>query len=323
VVNLPRRWPLAVLPTPLVPAERWGRLLGHEVWVKRDDLTGFVHSGNKARPLEFLIEAAVSGGHDHVVGCGGPTSNLCAALAAAAATAGLRCSLVFYGEPSEPSAFNEAAARAWGAAITYTGSSDRAATEPAARSLAADLERDGHRPYVVPRGGATSLGAAGFAAAADEVASQWTGRPPPRRVVIAAGSGASAGGLLAGLTALDWDTMVVAAAVSRPADETRERILELAEGGAAIVGAESPDADRLVVIDAIGPGFGRADPEGDVAADIARRTEGLLLDATYTAKAAAVLCRLAREAPEPTLFWHTGGLAGAITELTPESRRAP
>lgn len=322
-MRLPPRRPLAVWPTPLTRAERLGRALGLELWVKRDDLCGFVHAGNKTRALELLIEDAVRGGHDHVVGCGGPTSNFCAALAAAAASAGLRCTLVLHGDQPPPRPFNLAAAVAWGASISFTGDPDRAAVEPAAARTAAVLTADGHRPYVVPRGGATPVGVAGFAAAAIELAGQVAGGRPPDRIVIAAGSGASAAGLLTGIESLGWDTTVVAAAVSRPVAETRDRIVVLAGGCADLVGVPRPSPDRLEVHDAIGPRFGPASPDGDLAADVARRTEGLLLDSTYTAKAAALLFRLARRSATPTLFWHTGGVAAAITDLTTEVGRAP
>jgi D-cysteine desulfhydrase len=315
-VNLPPRRPLAALPTPLVRADRLGRVLGLDLWVKRDDLSGFVHAGNKARPLELLVEDAVRTGHDHLVGCGGPSSNFCAGLAAAASTAGLRCTLVLYGDQPDPAPFNLAAARAWGAEVTFTGDPDRAAVEAAARRTAAALAADGHRPYVVPRGGATPLGTAGFAAASVELAGQIGEGPRPERIVMAAGSGASAAGLLTGLGALGWSTTIAAAAVSRPAEETATRIGDLATACAELIGVAPPDAGLLDVHDCIGPGFGRAAAGDEMAADLARRTEGLLLDATYTAKAAALLVRLAREAPMPTIFWHTGGVVAAVTELT-------
>ena len=42
------RIPLAVLPTPIQKLENISRLLGTNVWIKRDDLTGIGLGGNKA-----------------------------------------------------------------------------------------------------------------------------------------------------------------------------------------------------------------------------------------------------------------------------------
>src|SRR4030095_5770156 len=59
VLTLPTRSPLAVLPTPLVHAPRLSAALDREVWIKRDDLTGFALGGNKVRTLEMLVAAAL------------------------------------------------------------------------------------------------------------------------------------------------------------------------------------------------------------------------------------------------------------------------
>ena len=53
---------LARLPTPLHPLKRLSRELGAEIWVKRDDLTGFGLSGNKVRKLQLLLADAVGKG---------------------------------------------------------------------------------------------------------------------------------------------------------------------------------------------------------------------------------------------------------------------
>ncbi len=97
------RFRLAALPTPLIRAPGLAEVLGAgELYVKRDDLTGFAFAGNKARPLEFLLAAALADGADTLVTGGAPGSNFCAAAAAAARRAGLRCELVIAGPPRPP-----------------------------------------------------------------------------------------------------------------------------------------------------------------------------------------------------------------------------
>ena len=49
------RIPLAVLPTPIQKLENISRILGTNVYIKRDDLTGIGLGGNKVRKLEFLL----------------------------------------------------------------------------------------------------------------------------------------------------------------------------------------------------------------------------------------------------------------------------
>ena len=68
VTASPARFRLATLPTPLVGAPHLAEELGiGALYVKRDDLTGFALAGNKARPLEFLLAAAVADGADTLV----------------------------------------------------------------------------------------------------------------------------------------------------------------------------------------------------------------------------------------------------------------
>jgi D-cysteine desulfhydrase len=303
---------LGIVPTPLVAADRLREATGVEVWLKRDDLIGFAQAGTKTRPLEFLVADAVAGGHDCLVGCGGAGSNFIAALAAAAAVTGLGCHLVLYGRRAPQAHPNVAAARAWGATVRFTDDPDRETVDSAAADHGAWLAMQGRRPYVIPRGGATAVGALGGAAAVAELEGPLGGEPPAR-IVVAAGSGTTAAGLLVGLAERGWPTTVVAAAVSRPVIETRAVIVGLAESCAALLGVPSPGPASLEVVDAIGPGFGVASAGADAAADLALRNEGIILDPTYTAKAFAVL--LAHPRDGATVFWHTGGIAGAMAAL--------
>jgi len=56
-LTFPPRISLAQLPTPVQPLRRLSEKYGVELYVKRDDLTGTVLSGNKIRKLEFVLRA--------------------------------------------------------------------------------------------------------------------------------------------------------------------------------------------------------------------------------------------------------------------------
>jgi 1-aminocyclopropane-1-carboxylate deaminase/D-cysteine desulfhydrase-like pyridoxal-dependent ACC family enzyme len=58
-----------------------------------------------------------------------------------------------------------------------------------------------------------------------------------------------------------------------------------------------------------------ASAQGAWAAGLAARTEGLLLDPVFTAKALAELPRLLDQVGGPVVFWHTGGLPAALWRL--------
>ena len=71
---------------------RWGE--GKRIWIKRDDLTGSVLTGNKVRKLEFIAAYAQAEGLTTLVTCGGVQSNHCRATALIAAQLGLHCHVV-------------------------------------------------------------------------------------------------------------------------------------------------------------------------------------------------------------------------------------
>ena len=312
------RFPLATLPTPLMRAERLeARTGGPPLYVKRDDLAGFAGAGHKARPLEFLVGAALAGACDVLVTGGGPGSNFCPAAAAAAAAAGLDCELVLYGDEPPRLHPNLALALACGARVRYTGNDDRAAVDTAVHDVAAELERAGRRPFPVPRGGAIPAGTVGMVVAAEELAGQLAGSAvEPEVVVIASGSGTTCAGLAVGTGVCGVGWRVVGASVSRPVEQARDEIGAMAAGGAALLGVAPPDAGRLELVDVRGPGFGLASEPGERAAAVALRAEGLLLDPVYTAKAFAVVLDLMEGGTTgPVVFWHTGGVLAAAAHL--------
>src|ERR1043166_2296301 len=88
---------LAMAPTPLLKLDRLSRELDVELWVKRDDLTGLLESGNKIRKLEFLVGEAIAQRADTLITCGTLQSNCCRCVAAVCARLGLRAVLALKG----------------------------------------------------------------------------------------------------------------------------------------------------------------------------------------------------------------------------------
>jgi D-cysteine desulfhydrase len=230
-------------------------------------------------------------------------------------------------------------ARRAGATLRFPGA-DREELDELVSARADTLRAAGRVPYPVPRGGATAVGALGFAAAAAELADQLSaidsrpstpgqlstdGRSTDGRstgslstddvvVVMPTGSGASLAGFLAGRSVVGarWPTYGVS--VSRPTAELGPHVLDLAGRCAALLGAVPPDAADLRLTDAIGRGFGRVTEDDRRNVLLGLRTEGLLFDSTYGAKAITAVLGLVR--PGQTLvLWHTGGLPSALKLL--------
>jgi D-cysteine desulfhydrase len=310
--TLPRER-LGTLPTPLLEAPRLSAALGAEIWLKRDDLTGLGLGGNKVRALEYLLADAHDRQADCLITGGGPQSNWAALAALAAARAGLHAELFAYGPPQAVSG-NLLLAELAGADVHFTGDPDRASVDREVAARGEALRSAGRRPYLLPRGGATPLGAVGYVAAAAELADQLAGTGLGRvQLWLATGSCGTQAGLLAGSRQLGAGWEVVGVSVSRPVAECRRRVADLAAGAAALLGLPSPPAgdapDVTVLGGHLGPGYGVPSAAGRQAASLVARTEGVLLDPVFAAKAMAALAAAIRagDCRGPVVFLVTGG----------------
>jgi D-cysteine desulfhydrase len=319
----PPRVPLAILPTALQHMPRLERALGAgPLYVKRDDLTGFGVAGNKARALDYLVGAAVADDADVLVTAGSPTSNFCAAAALAAARVGLECELLIAGPTPSELSVNLELAKAAGARLLFDQVTRREDLDPAVAVRVDALRAAGRRPAPIPRGGATPVGSLGYAYAAQELAEQCDRQGLTiQTVVVATGSGATQAGLVAGQVGFGLPWRVVGASVSRSPEGLADQILRTSRECAKSIDLVPPTPADVDLRDCRGAGFGIASDEDRRSARLALTHEGLLLDDYYTAKAMTLLRELLTdEAPTPVVFWHTGGVAKALTALTQGAR---
>jgi len=282
---------------------------GPRVLVKRDDLTGLALGGNKARKLEYLCAEALAQGCDTLVTGGGHQSNHVRMTAAAANRLGLECHLAVGGHEPSTLSGNLLLDVVLGATLHYTGAQAYYETESAIEELAAQLAKEGRRPFAMPIGGASVTGAASYVHAADELQAQVAGSGDGNVdwVVVANGSGGTHAGLLAGL---DADTQVLGVDVgTRPDLDTV--IPRLAAEAAGRAGRAAPIAETIVDHTRFGEGYGRVTDEALEAIRETAKLEGLVLDPVYTGKAMAGLIGWVREgritADDTVVFWHTGG----------------
>lgn len=294
------------------PADRLGAALGMEpgaLWVKRDDLTGLGAGGNKARKLDYLCADALAAGADVLVTGGGPQSNHVRMTAAAANRLGLDCAVVMAGPRPEVAAGNVLLIEILGPDLSWIGlregPSDYYDIESAIDETADRLAAAGRRPYRIPIGGATAVGALGYVRAAAELREQL---PDLETVVVAGGSGGTHAGLAAGLGDLD---LVLGVDVGARPDLDTVVPAKAAEA-AALAGLPAPGGRVCVDHARIGAGYGAPTEECRQAVVLAARCEGLLLDPVYTGKAMAGLIAARAEGSigtsTRTVFLHTGGL---------------
>ncbi|MFJ9817659.1 pyridoxal-phosphate dependent enzyme [Streptomyces sp. NPDC101151] len=293
-------------PTPVEPAPRLAAALGlgpEDLWIKRDDLTGLGGGGNKIRKLEWTVGAALAEGADTLVTTGAPQSNHARLTAAAAARLGLDAVLVLRGSPGLSHSGNLALDGLLGARLAWAGDVDRTGLDTAAAEVCARLRADGARPALIPFGGSSALGARGYVRCGEELRTQV---PDLRTAVVALGSG----GTMAGLVAALGTQSVLGVDVGALADPAAA-VTEFA--GALTM--DKITADRLRVRrDQVGSGYAALTGSVAQALRLAARTEGIVLDPTYTGRALAGLAAAVRDGEvrpgEKTVFVHTGGLPG-------------
>jgi 1-aminocyclopropane-1-carboxylate deaminase/D-cysteine desulfhydrase-like pyridoxal-dependent ACC family enzyme len=314
-MDAPPRFPLIDGPSPLQPLPRFceGVLEGRvEVWIKREDLLPLAFGGNKLRNLEFLVGAALAEGCDTLITSGRRWSNHARLTAAAGARAGLAVHLVLSGPQVDPPGPGIRLARSFGATVHLLATADRTEREAAVAQVADDVRASGGRPYVIGVGGSGSIGAYGQRLAAEELLAQaGAARLGIDRVVLPTATGGTQSGLLAGLP---HSTTVTGIVVARSADELRPVIA----GTAADLGANIDPGEIQLDGRQLGEGYGRPTIAAGEAASLLARTEAILVDPIYTAKALAGLVDGVRSRAwdgERVVFWHAGGLPGLFEPL--------
>jgi len=324
IAALPR-FPLLDGPSPFQRLPRFSAALGGaaEVWVKREDLLPLAFGGNKLRNLEFLVGEAMSMGADTLVTSGRRWSNHCRLTAAAGAKAGLAVHLVLTGPPVEPPGPNERLDVLLGATVHVAATDGRDDREAMLQQVVADLRGARRRPYVVAVGGTGPIGAAGQVLAGIEMARQSKAAGvSPSTVMLPSATGGTQAGVIAGLRLAGSMAGVVGVAVAAPADELRPTIAGVLEGLAPLTGLAVDPANIELTDAQVGAGYGVSTPAAVAATELLARTEGILVDPIYTAKALAeVIARIRDGRVEGSVvFWHAGGTPALFEDLPAASR---
>jgi 1-aminocyclopropane-1-carboxylate deaminase/D-cysteine desulfhydrase-like pyridoxal-dependent ACC family enzyme len=302
-------------PTPVEELTRLRDILGGgpRLLVKRDDAIPFGFGGNKVRKLPYVLAEAIAQGADTIITCGGVQSNHARATVAAAVHLGLHPVVVANGAPPARATGNALLLKLMGAEVRYVASREERA--PAMEATARELRASGRKPYVIPLGASTPMGALGYVKAVGELLDQV---PPPDLIVHACSSGGTQAGIIAGLALHRVPTRVIGVSADDPAPQVGAAIRDIVTGLGPLLGRDGRTLAARCPIevrdDFVGEGYGIPTPASEEAQSLAARSEALFVDHTYTAKALAAMIRLVREGAVPAtatvLFWHTGGQVG-------------
>jgi D-cysteine desulfhydrase len=315
MVDLPPRIRLAELPTPLHRLDRltdaWG---GPDIWVKRDDLTGFGLSGNKVRKLEFHLAAAAETGADTLITCGAAQSNHCRATALAGAQTGLDVVLALRtADGSAPPAAqgNLLLDRLAGADTRFITPDQYDRRTEVLAGLAAELRTAGRVPWIIPEGASDALGMWGFVLAMRELDQQAAAIPNLAAVWHASSSGGTTAGLGWAADRMGLDVPIIGSSVGDTVPDLKRRIDAIWAKAVAEHGGAMPTPHLGLTDDYVGRGYGQTtERELGTQMQVTALT-GLILDPTYTGKAFVGLkgeIDAGRfSAGQDVVIWHTGG----------------
>ena len=317
---------LAHLPTPLEELPRFAAKIGGgvRVFIKRDDCTGLVLGGNKARHNEFLLADAIDQGCDTLVWGALVQSNNCRQTAASCAKLGLECRLFLSKahQSTQPQG-NLLIDYLVGAKLEFTDATIGPELNALIAAKAEALRCEGRKPYywnpprVVPRA------AVSYALCMAEIAEQTTALGIVPDALYVSSAGATGAGVALGQRLLGLPYPVRLICPMHWPWHIPTRMAEDANAAAELLGMphrlapSDLDADESFVA----PGYGLPSEAGREAMNLLATTEAILLDHVYTAKALAALIsdvRAGKYRPGSSLlFLHTGGVPAIFAE--PES----
>jgi L-cysteate sulfo-lyase len=322
-----RRVNLCTLPTPVEKPTGLQKMAPSiDLLVKRDDVMELAMGGNKVRKLEFLMADAQSRGCNVVVTTGDLHSNHTRLTAAAARKLGMKAILAMKGKRPESIAGNLLLGFLLGADVRFFDI-DRKELPSIMEEIRKEQEAEGHRCYVIPRGGANAHGVLGYVNASFELKKQLGGTAEKLDyIVFPTGTGATQAGLLLGTKLAGMTAKVVGISAGRSENEIGSDVKRLVGEAADLLHVKVQVSQRDIIVNdsyTCG-GYGVVTKEvTDLMETVAQR-EGLLVDPVYTGKGMLGLLGLAKEGyfrrASHVLFIHTGGLPIIFSHWHPSAQ---
>lgn len=317
-MKYPSRLRLANLPTKVERLQRaWGKGQA-EVYIKRDDLTGCVLSGNKVRKLEFIFADVLEKGCDTVITCGGVQSNHARTTAFVAARLGLKSALVLRGEPPAEYDGNLFLDMLAGADSIFISEEEYEKIDEVMEDRKEELKLTGYRPYIIPEGASNELGVFGYIKAMEEMKDEVQSIGIDA-IITACGSGGTYAGLLLGKKLFGVSAKIYGINVCKTAEYFVEKIYRLCRETIekCNLGVKICQEEIEIIDGYVGEGYARSRPEEISLIKRMAQLEGIVLDPVYTGKAMFGLLEEIEKGRfregEKILFLHTGGIFGLFS----------
>ncbi len=322
-LSYPARLSLAQIPTPLqylkITSEQLG---GPRLWLKRDDLTGSLLSGNKIRKLEFVLGEALAQGCDTLITCGGVQSNHCRATALVGAQLGLKVCLILREDSNDAADGNLLLSQLSGADIhIYSPREYRTRQAQLFVEHQNHYESQGRKVFCIPTGASDGIGVWGYLAACEELQKDFqTHSIEPEWILCATGSGGTQAGLTLGAHHFNLGAKVLGVAVCDSEDyfhnKVRQDLRDWSDRYASDF--DLTKIKSYVNANYIGPGYAKADAEIFKTIATVAANEGVIFDPVYTGKAFHGLLEEIKKGTfngcKDLVFIHTGGVFGLFPQ---------
>jgi len=302
---------LAIGETPLIFYKRISKLMKIQLYVKRDDLYPLTGGGNKARKMQYIFNNARFKGSNAIVTAGGIQSNHVRVAALMAAANGWPSIMIIHAEKPKQDTLrgNLKLTALTGAELRFVEMKDVAAAMDDAMD---DLFQKGRTPFYIWGGGHCVEGSYAYYQAVKELKEQF-GENKPDYILVASGTGTTQAGIEIGTRHFFPECQVIGVSIARKNERGGEVILTSMRELDDYLNNPVSLPDNIHFDDSyIGNGYETTYPELIETIRWAARTEGLILDPTYTGKAFHALRQYVQNGIIPqgakVLFWHTGGL---------------
>lgn len=277
--------------------------------IKQDNLYPSLGGGNKARKIVYILNNDIKKKFNAIVTTGSNHSNHLRATALWAAKSGWKIVCVIH--DNEPAIFegNLKILRLTGAELHFVQKKD---VKEAMDQAMIDLINRGYRPFYIWGGGHCVEGSLAYYDAVRELKAQLNGTSPDY-LFVASGTGTTQAGIEVGVRHLLPHCKVFGISIARENKRGAEVILDSMRElnqylkQPIIMPCDIEFDDRWV-----GDGYEAVYPELIDTIRWAAKTEGIILDPTYTGKAFHALKMYVEkgivENNSTVVFWHTGGL---------------
>jgi 1-aminocyclopropane-1-carboxylate deaminase/D-cysteine desulfhydrase-like pyridoxal-dependent ACC family enzyme len=191
--------------------------------------------------------------------------------------------------------------------VPWTGNRNAAIEE-----LSNRLREEGRRPYYVPYGVSSPLGAIAYASTIVEIAEQSRALGVrPAAILHCTGSAGTQAGLVVGASVAMPETRIVGIDIDAEPERVRSDVIAFATAAADLIGVRFDENDVEVVAGHAGPAYGVPHAATIEAIKLAGALEALPVDPVYSGKGLAGLIALVRKGRWPpdtdVIFIHTGG----------------